>query len=488
MLTILKNIKLYQKTAIASFVTLVFAFLMSVTSAEAFFTSCGNLICPDEGGDTITGEITDFSVDFDPTDNQTTVDILVEDVAADVALYYSTTEEVNSVIDVVQNDDNGSIDLYIGVCSTIECTPHNPKRMVVKVQQEGDNTVLVKRVIIDDNGDETIFSSYEDTTTDLSDEELAWLREVLTATDDDTDNNTDQNTNDNSGDTTNSDDSGSSENNDTSSSDTTNTTPAAPPVCSAETPSGVTGLSIISQGANSVTLSWSAANPATHYALIFTRNSDGAQYGAANIGNTTSYTIQGISGQASYTFEVFAVHDCQPGDRASVTSPTFAGPVLSARPVGDGGQVLGATTTKALESEVSESDEKPKPSPSPSPVATAVPAAPAVLGATDSVFEVCRHAAGWLPILLLVGLAVVMLIIEYVYRKDRTKKRWYLAGLASIITILAFYILNKCSCATNVPPDVMCYWFWLLALIVGIATRMLGMQFISVKTTKKKKS
>lgn len=478
----LKTIKLYQKISLASILSLIAFFVFSTASANAFFTSCGNLICPTDRDDT---EITDFTVDFDPTDNETTVDVLVDDAEADVSIYYSTTQEINAVLDVVENGDDGSIDLYIGVCSTTDCTPHDPVRMVVKVQQEGSDTVLVQRIEIDDDGNESIFSSYEDTTTDLSDEELAWLMEVIQddSSDDSTDNTGDETT-DNSG----SDDSGSSSDSSgdsSNSSSSSNTEPASPPVCSAETPSALSGLRITNQGTNSVALSWNAANPVTHYAIIFTRNSDGEQYGASNIGNTTNYTIEGISGQASYTFEVFAVNNCKPGDRDSVTSSTFTGPVLEARPTGTTGtssQVLGATTDTELENTIAETVRKATPRPSPSSTI-----APAVLGATDTAILACGEAFYWLPIFILILQAVVIAGIEYYYRGDKTKLRWYLVIIVSIVSMLTFYGLSKCKCTGTSLNDILCYWYWLIASLIGIGGRFAGMQFAPVKKNSKKK-
>ncbi len=121
------------------------------------------------------------------------------------------------------------------------------------------------------------------------------------------------------------------------------TTPAEASSCAAATPAAApANLRIAATGWQSVTLAWDAVAPSTHYAVAFTRLSDGASYGSANIGQVTSYTINGLSGNDAYRFEVFAVNGCAPGARAVVQSGMIVGPVLNTRPVGEDGQVLGS--------------------------------------------------------------------------------------------------------------------------------------------------
>ncbi|HYD35405.1 MAG TPA: SdrD B-like domain-containing protein [Vitreimonas sp.] len=118
---------------------------------------------------------------------------------------------------------------------------------------------------------------------------------------------------------------------------------ASPQVCTDNAPSSApANLHVQASGSNTVTLAWHPVSPASHYALVFTRQSDGAQFGSTNIGNVTSYTINGISGGADYTFEVFGVNGCMPGPRSVIRGRRITGPVLTARPVGQDGTVLGA--------------------------------------------------------------------------------------------------------------------------------------------------
>jgi hypothetical protein len=123
--------------------------------------------------------------------------------------------------------------------------------------------------------------------------------------------------------------------------------PASTPVCTDNAPSSApANFRVTSSGANTVTLAWERVSPATHYGLSFTRNSDGAQYGASNIGNVASYTINGISGGDAYTFELFGINGCAPGPRARIAAQRVIGRVLTTRPVGQDGSVLGMQTVE----------------------------------------------------------------------------------------------------------------------------------------------
>lgn len=245
----------------------------------------------------------------------------------------------------------------------------------------------------------------------------------------------------------------------TQSSDTSSgtTTPAQPPVCKAEKPQGGLSLAIANTGTNTVSLQWQAASPVTHYALIFTRLSDGEQYGSTNIGNTTSYTITNLSGGAQYTFEVFAVNDCQPGERASVTtSTTVPGPIISSRPQGQDGQVLGAST-EVLES------------PTPAPIKLSQPANPAVLAATDEVGEVCSESADFIPWVLLLIQAVVLAVTLYLLKKDESVLKHVMVGIVTGLSIIFFYLFKECDCDAGTILAWLCSWYWVVSLAESIS-------------------
>lgn len=213
--------------------------------------------------------------------------------------------------------------------------------------------------------------------------------------------------------------------------------------------------------------------------MIFTRLSDNEKYGAANIGNTTSYVISGISGQAQYTFEVFGVNNCQPGERASITSGTIAGPVLAARPTGNGGQVLGVTTDQQLTAEITAASPKPQPSPSPKTTK------PQVLGETT---EVCTQGTVVLPLVFLVGQVLILIAAEYFYRTDSGLLRYYIAAGVVLASVGLFYLLGGCNCDPASWQGMICQWYWLIALATGLVIRGIGLAVTQPKSKAKHSS
>ncbi|MCD8484018.1 fibronectin type III domain-containing protein [Candidatus Woesebacteria bacterium] len=233
------------------------------------------------------------------------------------------------------------------------------------------------------------------------------------------------------------------------------TSPASPPVCSAATPGVPLNLQVANSGANTVTLTWQAASgDVSHYALEFIRISDGARYGANNIGNVTSYTITNLSGQAAYRFELFAVNDCKPGDRAIVQSGTITGAVIdeatSGRPTGEDNQVLGVTTD-----ETSDSDENGE-------IASGVSEENSfldnVLGAST---ENCSVPGWWWSI---IAIYLVALLLIHAMFEGRVRSGAHL--VAALATAAALY-------------GVLCMpWFWIaMVLILAVMSEALPWLF-----------
>jgi hypothetical protein len=250
------------------------------------------------------------------------------------------------------------------------------------------------------------------------------------------------------------------------------TSPAQPPVCSDTAPSSAPNVTITSSGANTVSLSWTAVSPVTHYALFFTRNSDGAQYGASDIGNVTSYTITQLSGGgASYTFQVMGVNGCAPGPRSnSAVTRAITGAVLAGRPVGPGGQVLGVTT------EVS-------PTPSPSPIPSPTPGQ--VAGVST---EMCTNWRQYIPWILLLIQFGAVLFFEYRYRHDSGATKHILAIVITVISIVLFYLLRECNCTGNWNLLAwLCKWYWLVSIILTILLKAFSYAFLDESVEKEAK-
>jgi hypothetical protein len=203
---------------------------------------------------------------------------------------------------------------------------------------------------------------------------------------------------------------------------------ASAPVCTDNAPgSAPANFRVTSSGNNTVTLAWESVSPATHYGLAFTRNSDGAQYGASNIGNVTSYTINGISGGDAYTFEVFGVNGCAPGQRARIASQRVIGRVLTTRPVGQDGTVLGIETV-ALD-EASESAE----------LKPAIDTSVQIAGATNTATCVDPWWRWLVPLIQLIVVSLV--VILRTKQGSRTQQIVLIGTLSAVAGLVVWFFL-----------------------------------------------
>jgi hypothetical protein len=215
---------------------------------------------------------------------------------------------------------------------------------------------------------------------------------------------------------------------------------ASAPVCSASTPGTPSNLRIVASSANTVTLAWNTPSGSiTHYALNFGVSPNTSQYGAAQIGDSTTvtYTINGISGGQNYTFQLRGVNGCQPGEAATV-STAVGGGVLTTRPTGTGGQVLGVSTGgSAID------DATPSATVSPAPTA---PITPQVLG--DGVCE--DNPFWWLGVVMYV---VIMLVSTFALT-NKSQFRWLAEFLGTFGSAVAFYV-------TLCQP-----WPWIIGVVI----------------------
>jgi hypothetical protein len=234
------------------------------------------------------------------------------------------------------------------------------------------------------------------------------------------------------------------------------TTQAGPPVCNAQAPTGGPSVSILSSGTNTVTIGWTAVSPVTHYALIFTNNSTGAQHGSSNVGNTTQYTITNLSGGTSYSFEIFGVNDCAPGPRGSITTGTIAGAVLTTPPLGPGGEVLGVDT---------------EPTPSPTALEQAQ-------GLVAGAMTQCVQWKYYLPLIFLLVQMLLILMIEYIKRTDGSMLKLFLVIGTTLLSIALFYWLRQCDCYSASLWSWLCKWYWVVALALTAVLRLFSYTFV----------
>lgn len=97
-------------------------------------------------------------------------------------------------------------------------------------------------------------------------------------------------------------------------------------ICDDNSPRGKPQLiSAVSEGNNSVKLTWSEAEePITHYLVAYGRSETEIEYGNPNIGGrgTTTYTVGELAKGVKYYFKVRPVNGCRPGDFSNKLSAT----------------------------------------------------------------------------------------------------------------------------------------------------------------------
>lgn len=212
-------------------------------------------------------------------------------------------------------------------------------------------------------------------------------------------------------------------------------------ICSDAKPGGAPVLlTALSSGPNSVTLTWSKApDPVTYYLVAYGTTPGNYIYGNPDVGNTTGYTVSGLSGGTTYYFVVRAGNGCMPGPFSNELSNTPAGVLIAGPATGFTEGVLGESTA-IEETETSSAGE--------------------IQGIQT---ETCKQCI-WLRFIIMetVGLSVFYLLFRNSYRK-----KVLIAGFIFPIVIHILFVYYNCKWEWDwfvfpKTPDFFCRFFILL--------------------------
>lgn len=215
---------------------------------------------------------------------------------------------------------------------------------------------------------------------------------------------------------------------------------STPAPCSATAPTSAPSLAAYQSSPNSVVLTWTAVSPVTHYMIEYGITPGVYIYGAANVGNTTSFVVSGLSGGTTYYFRVAGVNNCMPGPWSNEASAGAIGGGLPPGPAA-GFSVLGAITGEPLESTPTPAGEE--------------------LGAMFGAACSDPYYPWWLPLL---AEAIILILYFWAIWKNSQQTYWILIPLIVAIIAQIIHEILRCNCATG----KWCPWFWLFNLIILI--------------------
>lgn len=231
-------------------------------------------------------------------------------------------------------------------------------------------------------------------------------------------------------------------------------TTSNPPECSDVAPSSAPILtSPTAVGANGqLTLTWTPVSPVTTYAINFGVQPGVYLFGNTNIGNSTSYTVTGLTSGNQYYFQVLGVNGCAPGPRSNevfTQGQPVVTPVLSP-PGFTPGEVLGESTEILPSSSLF---------PTPPPIQSFI------LGAeTASFINQCKETNWWLAIILLLIQSIAIVGGQFLVAQSIWKRKIVLSGSLTLLSIYLFYVLSACNCEEGSLLFWLCRLYWLVSV------------------------
>lgn len=228
-------------------------------------------------------------------------------------------------------------------------------------------------------------------------------------------------------------------------------------------------LTLVGTTSGTATLSWTAVPDATRYILYYGVRSGEYIY-AANVGNVTTFTVEGLAAGAYY-FMVRAVDsvDNQSANSNEVSTGSIPG-VVGANPFtpvagfAPAGEVLGVEEVSFVETATPSFELK------------------NTAGQSGQVAGVSENTCGvrsYLPWILLLILVVGGFACEFLLRSSAGSTKFAISGSLVIVTILAYYLLRDIQCFD--PGTLLAFinnWFWAVAMVIAGLVRFLGYSFL----------
>ncbi len=238
-----------------------------------------------------------------------------------------------------------------------------------------------------------------------------------------------------------------------------------PPVCSAQKPEGNISLTGQVVGPGKVQLNWTSVYPVTHYMIYYKRLSDGAEYGAPNVGNVNSFVVDNLEVGQTYEFKVYGVNDCAVSDPSNSIF-LYIQSSLYSLPVYNNTGVLGASTSTSANDLGNKTNEDSLKDLSESGT---------VKGESNTN---CTKFDSYIPFILLLILLLSDISLEFLFKHKKDKFFYILKLIIFLLIVFIFFKVKRCYCIDNSLLLLLCKYFPFLSAIQTFFIRGIGVLFI----------